>query len=168
MMSKLQQPPADGRIWKQVPAYEYLFASEDGQIWSGKAGVLKAQRSVGKRRNYMAISVYEGSRKDKGRQLKVHRLVAMAFHGLAPTEKHTVDHINRDPLDNRQQNLRWACPVVQAVNRDDSLTIKERSNLLARHIELLAMHREFSKSFFDSEISILEKAMGVLAKTAEQ
>lgn len=38
---------------------------------------------------------------------KVHRVVALAFHGEAPNEKHVVDHIDTNRRNNRADNLRW-------------------------------------------------------------
>ena len=39
--------------------------------------------------------------------VRVHRIVATAFHGDAPTKEHIVDHINTNKQDNRPENLRW-------------------------------------------------------------
>jgi hypothetical protein len=38
---------------------------------------------------------------------KVHRIVAIAFLGHPPSQKHVVDHIDRDRTNNRIENLRW-------------------------------------------------------------
>lgn len=38
--------------------------------------------------------------------VRVHRIVATAFHGEAPTKEHIVDHINTNKQDNRPENLR--------------------------------------------------------------
>jgi HNH endonuclease len=37
----------------------------------------------------------------------VHRIVATAFHGKQPSEKHIVDHIDTNKKNNRPENLRW-------------------------------------------------------------
>ena len=38
---------------------------------------------------------------------RVHRIVATAFHGVAPTPQHVVDHIDTNRRNNRPENLRW-------------------------------------------------------------
>ena len=37
----------------------------------------------------------------------VHRIVATAFHGEQPSEKHIVDHFDTNRRNNRVENLRW-------------------------------------------------------------
>lgn len=37
----------------------------------------------------------------------VHRIVATAFHGIAPSKQHVVDHIDTNRRNNRPENLRW-------------------------------------------------------------
>ena len=37
----------------------------------------------------------------------VHRIVATAFHGKQPSEKHIVDHVDTNKKNNRPENLRW-------------------------------------------------------------
>ncbi len=38
---------------------------------------------------------------------KVHRIVAIAFHGPPPSKAHVVDHIDTNRRNNRPENLRW-------------------------------------------------------------
>lgn len=39
--------------------------------------------------------------------VRVHRIVAFAFHGEPPTKEHVVDHIDTNRRNNRPKNLRW-------------------------------------------------------------
>ncbi len=39
--------------------------------------------------------------------IRVHRIVATAFHGEPPTNQHVVDHIDTNRQNNRPENLRW-------------------------------------------------------------
>ncbi len=39
--------------------------------------------------------------------VRVHRIVATAFHGEPPTRQHVVDHIDTNRHNNRPENLRW-------------------------------------------------------------
>lgn len=106
-------PPNNNAEWRPVPGYDGIYASEDGEIWSAKTGTLKTQRCTSNGKGYRAIWVWERGR---DRERRVHRLVALAFHGEPPTPSHTPDHINRVRTDNRASNLRWATPKEQAAN----------------------------------------------------
>lgn len=44
----------------------------------------------------------------KARRHLVHKLVAMAFHGMPPTTSHEVAHGDGDRANNHKDNLRWA------------------------------------------------------------
>jgi hypothetical protein len=64
--------------------------------------------STGDRRKFM----------HRGKTYFLAREVCRAFHGEPDaTKRHTVDHINRDCLDDRAVNLRWASKEEQAANR---------------------------------------------------
>jgi len=48
-------------------------------------------------------------------QVRVHRIVATAFHGDPPTPKHVVDHIDTNRRNNRPENLRWLTRLENAL-----------------------------------------------------
>ena len=58
--------------------------------------------------------------------IHLHRFI-LELEGLEqPTYKHTVDHWNRDTLDNRFENLRWATVAEQMSNRSRKYVRKVR------------------------------------------
>jgi len=73
------------------------------------------QHLCGSKRNYYEVALYnEGNKK----HFKVHRLVALHYIPN-PENKPTVDHKNRNPFDNRVENLRWATHKEQHKNQGD-------------------------------------------------
>lgn len=58
----------------------------------------------------------------RGQQYMAHRVVWALYYGNWP--EHTVDHINRDPSDNRIENLR---DVSQATNNTNKSKYRKRS-----------------------------------------
>jgi hypothetical protein len=48
-------------------------------------------------------------------QVRIHRIVATAFHGEPPTPEHVVDHIDTNRRNNRPENLRWLTRLENAL-----------------------------------------------------
>lgn len=59
--------------------------------------------------------------------VRMHRIVATAFHGEPPTKEHVVDHIDTNKQNNRPSNLRW-------VTRLENVLLNP---ITARRIELV-------------------------------
>ena len=49
---------------------------------------------------------------------RVHRIVAVAFHGEPPTDQHVVDHIDTNRCNNRPENLRWLTKLENILNNE--------------------------------------------------
>ena len=50
-----------------------------------------------------------------GTNIRVHQIVATAFHGEQPTKEHIVDHIDTNRQNNRPDNLRWITKLENVV-----------------------------------------------------
>jgi hypothetical protein len=91
-------------IWKDVPDYKTLEASNTGRI-RYKKNLKLLPVSIEKRRGYPRVTFSIGG--NKGKTIKIHRLIAMSFIPN-PQNKRTVNHIDGDKLNNCVSNLEWA------------------------------------------------------------
>ena len=83
----------------------------DGRVKNKKNDKFRSQH-IGSRGYYIINLCHNGIQKTH----KVHRLVAM--HYIAnPENKEHIDHKNRNRLDNRVENLRWATRSENQQNR---------------------------------------------------
>lgn len=103
---------------RPIPGYPGYEASHDGNIWSIASNWRgygpRALAAHPNRYGYKCVGLMVNGRK---RRLPVHRLVALAFHGI-PTHEQQVRHLNGDKLDNRSANLRWGTALENAVDRE--------------------------------------------------
>ena len=100
-------------IWKDIPGYEGIYqVSNLGNVKSLprimiKKGVFLSNEKILKsginNLGYLSVVLFNKNTKT----FKVHQLVAMAFLNHIPdgTYRLVVDHINRDKLDNKVENL---------------------------------------------------------------
>ena len=93
-----------------IPGYPGYSATRDGRIFSH---IRVCEQSQLKSGDYMRVKVTIDK---KGLLRMVHVLVALTYLGPCPPGC-TVDHINRNALDNNAANLRWATRKEQMGNR---------------------------------------------------
>lgn len=122
-------------IWKDIKDYEGLYqVSNFGRVRSVDHYVnyknIKKRLIIGKilklnkdNRGYYVVTL---SKNNIRKNYSVHRLVAEAFI-LNPDNLPTVDHIDRNRLNNNVENLRWADYKLQQDNCDRETQAKALS-----------------------------------------
>ena len=97
--------------WKKLNDYPNYSISNMGQIKNDKTGRFLKPSMKG---NYIGANLWNEDKKPNS--IAIHRLVALAF---IPNENNynQIDHINRDKLDNRVENLRWCNNGLNQTNK---------------------------------------------------
>ena len=102
---------------------------------------------------------------------RVHRIVATAFHGPAPSGQHVVDHIDTNRQNNRPENLRWLTKLENILNNEIT---RKKVELICGSIEaflenpaLLYGHESEDKNFFWMRNVTKEEARISLEKLTE-
>lgn len=82
---------------------------------------------------------------------RVHRIVATAFHGEAPSDQYVVDHIDTNRSNNRPENLRWLTKLENTLSNEAT---RKKVELICGSIEaflenpqLLWGHESIDKNF---------------------
>ena len=86
----------------EIQGFEDYLIYEDGRVFSKRRN--KFKKPAIDTPGYKYVNLYKNT---KQKNFRIHRLVAEHYIPN-PENKPEVDHINRDRLDNRIENLRWA------------------------------------------------------------
>lgn len=122
-------------IWKHIPDYEGLYqVSNYGRIKSldkyvngrNSKRLLKGKiLSLPKEKDgYLVVNLYKNN---KGKQFRVHRLVAEVFIPN-PNNFPEVNHKNEDKTDNKIENLEWCTPEYNCNYGNRNRKIRKRIN----------------------------------------
>jgi len=99
--------------WRPIANYDMYEVSNIGNVRKTyKNGNVKFMKQHDNGTGRMRVCLYKDK---KIKWLQVHRLVAFAFIELV-AGKLEVDHIDRNPLNNNINNLRWADRYIQTRN----------------------------------------------------
>ena len=96
-----------------LPSVQELTCTYKGELYSVRddGSVLRHPRPGKKPRPYDSKWTFGNKSAERGymeiASVQVHRIVATAFHGEAPTSQHVVDHKDTNKCNNRPENLRW-------------------------------------------------------------
>ena len=134
-------------VWKQITEFPDYKISNMGRVMSyarykdGK--IMKQLLHTG----YYRIGLYCNN---KQHCLFVHRLLAQAFIPN-PDNLPTVDHIDRNPVNNSINNLRWASVKTQNINRisyrTDITETDTKKRLSCRSRDLQRRNKENKKYY---------------------
>jgi HNH endonuclease len=97
----------DNEIWVRIADFPDYAVSSTGSVkrivpdYRGRIGLVLKPRI----NRYAYLTLYRNA---VPFCVLVHRLVCVAFHGPAPSDRHAVAHGDGDGTNNRRENLRWA------------------------------------------------------------
>jgi hypothetical protein len=98
--------------WRRLLGYSDRYeVSNLGGVRTVNGRVLRPRKDTD---GYLILDLWDYRRYYT---VKVHHLILSAFVGLPPSVKHECDHINRQPSDNRVENLRWVTKAQNNRNR---------------------------------------------------
>lgn len=94
---------AKQKQWRLIPSFSRYQVSRTGAVRRTKDKRPMKQQT--NKHGYKTLNLVndEGLRRSRG----VHQLVCTAFHGLGPSSRSVVRHINGTKTDNRAENLYW-------------------------------------------------------------
>lgn len=112
--------------WKIIPGFESYEISEHGEVRrmvDGGSPIARAGKTLtpNKWGNYQRVCLHHNGIRS---WQSVHRLVAMAFIGPAPSAEHQVAHYDGDKWNNHFSNLRWATAKENCADKERHGTIR--------------------------------------------
>jgi len=106
------------------------YTIENGVIKNKKTGKVVSTQKLGKYNN-CSVQGDNGKRHN----IVVCRAIASSIHGPPPTLTHTADHIDRNPDNDTDDNIRWCCRHGQRKNQTRSETLKTAFMIVKDDIE---------------------------------
>ena len=98
--------------FKKIDDYDNYSVSNFGSVRNDKTGIIK--KGWKNNRGYLMVDLYKNN---IGKKFSIHRLIGIYFIENVNNYE-TIDHINRNKLDNRVENLRWANRSQQEANKN--------------------------------------------------
>lgn len=132
--------PRDGSKWLYLADYQLKLNEINSEIWKpvtiegvktdyniSSLGRLRRNKTLFKGHIKAGYLLYSVTIRGKSKCHFAHRLVALTFLGDPSSPEMTVDHIDRNPLNNKLENLRWLTPSEQVKNtvRNYGQSVKE-------------------------------------------
>lgn len=107
--SSAAQPPFE--LLHRFDEEREVFYREEAYLVRDNGAVFRRARAGARLRKFDGVWTFGSLNKSSGylviSEHVIHRIVATAFHGEAPSPGHVVDHIDTNRHNNRVENLRW-------------------------------------------------------------
>ena len=135
------------------------YVTENGRVFSMHSH--KELRQTLNSHGYPSVRITVGGQR---KRIAVHRLIAAEFHGLKPSDKHEIRHLNGDKTDNRAVNLCWGTRKDNANDREKhGNTVRGENHPRAKLTE--ANVREIRRRRAEGEAyTLIAKRFGVTAE----
>lgn len=149
--------------WRLIPNSKHYYVSENGDVYNDKTKQYIATKNPSN--GYKKVSI-------NGKSLYVHVLVCTLFNGAKPIGgRYTVDHIDRDKMNNKAKNLRWVTQKVNNSNRKhkgtrtQKLTLKQWLMIVGEYLNGQLSQYAITKWFLNQTgINICPQNIGKLFK----
>ena len=137
-----------------VKDYDNYMIYEDGRCWSNFNKIFLKENIINN-----DYRVYSLSKEGIMKTFKIHRLVAEHFLSPKPTEKHEVDHIDRNKKNNHISNLRWATRSEQVINTQDKPNTTGHRNIKLRNNRFEVMITRNNIKYYIGVYHTIEEAI---------
>ena len=140
--------------YRDIPDFPNYQVSNLGNVKNKKTNKILKARALKKKGDYVCYDVclYNDSRR-LGFHKKIHRLVAEAFiSNPNPNMFKIIDHIDRNPANNKVDNLRWVDYSINAINsktRNDN-ELGERNICIIFDKYYVIIERDKKQVFYNS------------------
>ena len=142
--------------WRKIEGHEGYEISVEGvrSYWNNRWGLRETPKMMKLRilQGYLRVEL-------DGKPYRFHRLLAIAFIPN-PENKPEIDHINRNKLDNRIENLRWVSHAEnqqnQSIHCNNKLRIQyiSKDNKVGFHFQITRngiKHQKWFKTLEEAE-----------------
>ena len=140
--------------FKKIDDYDNYSVSNFGNVRNDKTGIIR--KGWKNNRGYLIVDLYKNKIPKK---FSIHRLIGIAFIENVNNYE-TIDHINRDILDNRVENLRWANRSQQEANKN------KRQNTSSKY-KGVCFHKHTKKWYSQITIDNKKKNLGLFLTEIE-